>query len=189
MPCQNPSAVQTEQGSFMRPRGCSHLQTQPRRHSPLLLRKCTNTKYSLATRLRNRATGRGKSHGICPFSSFKNVTIYPCLWHEANYQSDVFRSSTDPHDSPVKYLFCYYYTYSSIWGWECLGAIMDFCWSENNLEESVLAFYHVGPKDWIQVWWQTPLPTKLSQQALSKIFPCQSQTEVGVSWIWSQSEL
>lgn len=105
MPCQNPSAVQTEQGSFMRPRGCSHLQMQPRRHSPLLLRKCTNTKYSLATRLRNRATGRSKSHGICPFSSFKNVTIYPCLWHEANYQSDVFRSSTDPHDSPVKYPF------------------------------------------------------------------------------------
>lgn len=105
MPCQNPSAVQTEQGSFMRPRGCSHLQTQPRRHSPLLLRKCTNTKYSLATRLRNRATGRSKSHGTCPFSSFKNVTIYPCLWHEANYQSDVFRSSTDPHNSPVKYPF------------------------------------------------------------------------------------
>lgn len=90
-------------------------QTQPCRHSPLLLRKCTSTKYSLATCLRNRAMGRSKSHSICLFSSLKNVTIYTGLWHGANYQSDVFRSSTEPHDSPVKYLLCYYYTCSWIW--------------------------------------------------------------------------
>lgn len=104
-------------------------------------------------------------------------------WQTQGYKSTDYRRRSDTEEGV--HLCCHYrkfinYSFKKLWNvytYACICVYLRVCSFHGTcveireqLQESVLAFHHVGSIDEIQVWWQTPLSAEPSTGLWIPIF-------------------